>query len=167
MVSSPVVSCPVVNGPARLVRADPSCYRMHTLSQCSTDRRDTEMNRCRFQGGGRSPVHPSCKREGVSVPRPQASRDRGREPQQALPHRPPRASQGPPRRHHRRLLLTFLPTQKRFEVRNSNLPNPQSVSSSSDNSPPIGNRKSAIGNKVNKAPTSPITRMAESKLSTT
>jgi len=50
-----------------------------------------------------------------------------------------------------------LPTQKRFEVRNSNLPNPQSVSSSSDNSSPIGNRKSAIGNKVNKAPTSPIT----------
>jgi len=61
---------------ARLVGARPSCYKMEALSHRSPDRRETEVNPCRFQGGAWSAVHPSCKREGVSVPRPQASRDR-------------------------------------------------------------------------------------------
>jgi len=53
---------------ARLVGARPSCYKMEALSHRTPDRRDTEANPCRFQGGAWSAVHPSCKREGVSLP---------------------------------------------------------------------------------------------------
>ena len=39
--------------------------------------------------------------------------------QQALPHRPPRASQGPPRRHHRRLRCSFSLSPRKFAIRHS------------------------------------------------
>jgi len=68
MVSSPVVSCPVVNDAARLVGARPSCYKMEALSHRTPDHRETEANPCRFQGGAAAAADPSCKPEGASLP---------------------------------------------------------------------------------------------------
>ena len=58
--------------PSRRVGAYPSCYKIHGLSQCSTDRTDTEASPCRFQGEAASAAHPSYKPEGASAPRPRA-----------------------------------------------------------------------------------------------